>query len=173
MSRIRELPQHPTRASGERTKDKRVEHTARIIWIIGQTEVELISSVCNRGCICCISSFPRLSCIVVVGRRQGRHPPIEADSRQWQFPGQARPTHPFITPRISHSTTATTMQSNAKSAQQSAVKIYNAVYSSVQVCPSLSFLPIHRNLTSATIARRSMNVWSEASRSCAGARTPT
>ena len=90
------------------------------------------------------------------------------------IPGSgASDTHPFITPRISHSTTATTMQSNAKSAQQSAVKIYNAVYSSVQVCPSLSFLPIHRNLTSATIARRSMNVWSEASRSCAGARTPT
>ena len=34
------------------------------------------------------------------------------------------------------------MQTNAKSAQQSAVKIYNAVYSSVQVRSSLKFLPI-------------------------------
>ena len=72
--------------------DKRMEHTARIIWMIGQTEVELISSVCKRGRICCISSCPRLSPIVVVGRRQGCHSPNRLPSVcQWQLPGQARP----------------------------------------------------------------------------------
>lgn len=109
----------------------------------GQTEVELISSVCNKGCNCCISSFS--SRIVAVGVKDVIR--NEATSVKWQLPGKARPTLSFITPRILHSTTATTMQTNAKSAQQSAVKIYNAVYSSVQVGSSLKFLPTHRNLT--------------------------
>jgi len=47
------------------------------------------------------------------------------------------------------------MQTNAKSPQHSAVKIYNAVYSSVQVCSSLIFLPAHRNL----ITRQSSQVY--------------
>ena len=111
-----------------------VKHTRRIIWMIGQTEVELISSVCSRGCICCISSFPRLSCIAVGVDGRDVISPSEADSRLWQLPAgrRVRPSL-FHHTRTRHPTTATTMQTNAKSAQQSAVKIYNAVYSSVQV----------------------------------------
>ena len=68
-----------------------MKHTARIMWIIGQTEVELISSA-NNGCICCISSFPGLS--IVVGLRKDVIQ-SESDSRLWQLPGQARPTLPL------------------------------------------------------------------------------
>ena len=62
---------------------------------------------------------------------QGRHPiRVRFPSVATSGPGASL----FHHTRILHPTTATTMQTNAKSAQQSAVKIYNAVYSSVQVC---------------------------------------
>ena len=149
-----------------------MKHTARIIWIIGQTEVELISSVCSRGCSCCISSFPPSS--IVVGHRKGRHPPqTSPTSRLWQLPGQARPT--FSLSSHAHPALDDGDDDANKRKVGAAVRSQD-LQCRIFLCSGLffpQFPPNPLRSHNATIFRRSMNVWSEALRSCVGARIPT
>jgi hypothetical protein len=136
--------------------------------MMGYTGVDSISSLNKSGCECCDAP-----CMVVWSKRRADG---DGGGRDSDGPGALKTPQITRLSRVhltryhslAHLPSLCQMQAQPVVQQPQPVKIYNAVYSSVQVRAYVTFLTTSHHAFS-----RSTSVWYEVSRLCAAAPTPT